>query len=555
VRNENIILKNPLVTVFICLILGSILYNSSFSFACIILSIIVFIIIFWFGGKKSTILFFLFFALGISSNYFYYSVQKANNENYLVRVTSQSYGKFTGIYKGRKVIIQGSKLNLTLGSKYLIRGDFTPSKEMDRGIVGTIYGSDYKQEKRDLISYIYNYKEGIYKKIESELGKESSAMISAVSFGYVDGLTLEQKSDMKYWGLIHIISVSGFHMALIYKLLEKLFGYKVALITCAFYTLFTGASSATLRSFLMILILKIGEKIYKEYNPISALSLSGILICLITPYSPLDLGFQLSYLATLGIIIFNTPLNKKLYKFPKYIREAMAISISPQVLTYPIVGVSIGYFSVNSLLTNLVLMPFFSIIVILGNLLLVTYWWNFVFNILVRITGAINEVINFILSFIEVISLPLMNIERELVYYYIICLACYYFIKKGVNEFKYIPAILLIPISIYIYSPITKINISNGKDIRVSYKGDIWKYRITNSKVSSINNTQFKNKKIIPLDSLGDCFYVNNNELSIRTSNRNVYSFSLIKNKEKYDIITFREDETIFILGDKVIRF
>ncbi|MBL4932976.1 ComEC/Rec2 family competence protein [Clostridium paridis] len=554
-QNENIILKNPLVTVFICLILGSIVYNSSFNLSYIILSIITFIIIFWFGGKKSTIIFFLFFLLIISSNHFYYSIPKVNDGRYIVRITNQSYGKFTGIYKGRKVIIQGSKLSFNIGSKYLISGDFTPSKEMDKGIVGIIYGGDYKQEKRDLISFIYDYKEGIYKKIESKLGKESAAMISAVSFGYVDGLTLEQKNDMKYWGLIHIISVSGFHMALIYKLLEKLFGYKVALITCAFYTLFTGASSATLRSFLMILILKIGEKIYKEYNPISSLSLSGILICLITPYSPLDLGFQLSYLATLGIILFNTPLNKKFYKYPKYLREAMAISISPQVLTYPIVGISIGYFSVNSLLTNLVLMPFFSVVVILGNLLLLTYWWNFCFDILVGVTGIINGLINLMLNFMEIISLPLMNIERELVYYYIICLGCYYFIKKGFNEFKYIPIVLLIPLSIYIYSPITKINISNGKDIRVSYKGDIWKYRVTNSKVSNISNTQYKNKSIIPLNSVGDSFYINNNIFNIRTNNKKVYRFSLIKNKEKYDIITLREDETIFILGDKVIRF
>ncbi|MEQ8155777.1 MAG: ComEC/Rec2 family competence protein [Clostridiaceae bacterium] len=550
-REDNLILKNPLVSVLASIIMGSLVYASDFNSGYIIVSLVIFLLISLLGGYKSTACIFLFFILSIGNNFFYYSIPFVPEGNYSVRITGKCFEEYKGIYKGRRILIKENYLKLNVGSRYLIRGEFMPDSDKSQGTAGIIYQEGCSYEFKDMVSYLYKYKEKVYEEIKKYSDKETAAMISAISFGYTDELSSEQKNDMKYWGLIHIVSVSGFHLAMIYKILEKTAGYKAALVVCAFYVVFTGSSSPALRAFIMIIVLKMGEKFFREYNPISALAFSGILICLTTPYSPLDLGFQLSYLATAGIILFNNRLNKYFHALPKYIRESLAISISPQILSLPVAGISIGGISLNSMLTNLILMPFFSLIVILGNLLLITYEWRGLFLVIVRISYMITILINRLLSILKYISLPIVNTEKEIIYFYIICLGCFYFVKEGFEQFKYFPAFITIPLIICIYSPLVKINIEKGRELRVSYRGRINRYNLFNNKI--IENDIYRDK--IPLNSSGDCMFVRGNNLCIKLHSNDVYCFSMTKSTEKCGIITFKEEEIIFVLGQMIIRF
>ena len=141
---------------------------------------------------------------------------------------------------------------------------------------------------------------------------------------------------MKVFGISHAIAVSGLHMAIVYGILKKLFGSKLSLVIALAYVLFTGASPSTVRAYIMILIMNFALVVKRNYNPIAAISLAGIILLIVRPYDLFSLGFVLSFLATLGIILFNKKLNKKLYKLPKKIREVVSVSISAQILTFPI---------------------------------------------------------------------------------------------------------------------------------------------------------------------------------------------------------------------------
>ena len=121
------------------------------------------------------------------------------------------------------------------------------------------------------------------------------------------------------------------------------------------YVLFTGAPASAVRAYIMILILNLGMVVKRNYSPLAALSLAGIIIILIKPYDIYNLGFILSFLATLGIILFSKKLNKKLYRLPNLFRSTIAISISAQILTFPIILLFLFYhiFSINGILKKI----------------------------------------------------------------------------------------------------------------------------------------------------------------------------------------------------------
>ncbi|WP_286904590.1 ComEC/Rec2 family competence protein [Clostridium sp. UBA1652] len=557
-KNEQILLKKPLVIIFLSILLGSVLYYLGFNVYSLILVGLFISSLYVFGGRKEILLFSFFILMSLGVNHLYYKVQTKDISNFKVRIRESYYNEYLATYKGRKIYIKGSKLKLDKGREYVINGYFKPEVDKNKGIVGTLEGKYVYGEKEDVITKLYEYREYLYNRMKSVLSEENAALVSATSFGYVDGLTSEQKDYMKYYGLIHIISVSGFHMALIYKLLNKIFDYRITLLICVVYAVFTGASAATLRSLFMIIILKLGEALYKKYDALSALCFSGIILCLISPYNALDLGFQLSYLATLGIVLFNNKLDRCFYKFPKYLREAMAISISPQILTYPILGVTIGYFSLNVVISNIILMPFFTLIVILGNLLLLLSVWDKLFIVTLKVCEFISVIIDGLINLLNHVSIPLIPLEREVMFYYIICFGSFIFVKKGIKAFRKLPLVFLIPVAISIYSPFPKVDIDKNKEIRVSYRGEISKYIVEDNKIKEKDALTGINKRYIdkiPLAKGESYIILSKGLLGIKTPSKEIYCFSINQNNPNYDIIQLNNNERFLVVKNKIIRF
>lgn len=557
-KNQQILLKKPLVIIFLSILLGSVLYYLGFNVYSLILVGLFISSLYVFGGRKEILLFSFFILMSLGINHLYYKVQTKDISNFKVRIRESYYNEYLATYKGRKIYIKGSKLKLDKGREYVINGYFKPEVDKNKGIVGTLEGKYVYGEKEDVVTKLYEYREYLYNRMKSVLSEENAALVSATSFGYVDGLTSEQKDYMKYYGLIHIISVSGFHMALIYKILNKIFDYRITLLICVVYAVFTGASAATLRSLFMIIILKLGEALYKEYDALSALCFSGIILCLLSPYNALDLGFQLSYLATLGIVLFNNKLDRYFYKFPKYLREAIAISISPQILTYPILGVTIGYFSLNVVVSNIILMPFFTLIVILGNLLLLLSVWDKLFIITLKACEFISVLIDGLINLLNHVSIPLIPLEREVMFYYIICFGSFIFVKKGINAFRKLPLVFLIPVAISIYSPFPKIDIDKNKEVRVSYRGEISKYIVEDDKIKEKDALTGINKRYIdkiPLAKGESYIILSKGLLGIKTPSKEIYCFSINQNNPNYDIIQLNNNERFLVVKNKIIRF
>ncbi|MCB2288765.1 ComEC/Rec2 family competence protein [Clostridium sp. CS001] len=414
-----------------------------------------------------------FFIIGTANYYAYFNINLPNSQNLKVRISEKS--KYNCIAKSgnKKILLEGNVFKLTEGRSVWVKGNFYKKAVYERGIVGTYKVNDYKICNEDLISKIESFRRDLYEKFSKILGKEKSAIVMAVCFGDSGYIEKIQKEDFKKLGISHVVSVSGLHMSIVYKALELIIGYKVALLFSFGYMIFTGGKASTIRAFIMIFILKISSKIYKKYDSLSSLSLAAVILLIIRPFSILDIGFMLSFLCVLGIIVYNKKMKKVLYRLPKVLNESFSLSISSQVFSMPYVVFALKTFSIGFVLSNLLLLPFYTVVVILGNACLVSSLIDPIFNL-------INYGLFTVLMILEFIQKSLALALPELIYFsYIDSLVvfglyiCYLGIKKGYEQFKYVPLCIIFIFAFQnykVFPEISYINVNNNDIVLLQYK-------------------------------------------------------------------------------------
>lgn len=334
----------------------------------------------------------LFFFLGILSFAIYFGAEPGINTE--LRLTDQKYYNLIGEYKGRKVLIKGETKDLALGEKITASGKFEREQEYKKGIIGSYYIESYEKHKPDIITAFSRVKRDMYIRFNEKLGEENSAVLMALCFGDTAYLTKSQMNEFNRMGVIHAISVSGFHMALVYGVLDRLLGARAALALAFAYAIFTGCQAATLRAFLMIFILKMSGFAFKNYDSISSISMAALFLIVIKPWYIGDIGFMLSFLSTLGIILYYRKFTFFFWRLPGMLRETVSICLSAQLFSLPYIAFSLQQFSPGFILGNLILMPFYTVLVILGNAALLLSPVIPLFNILCGITGLIMEALN-----------------------------------------------------------------------------------------------------------------------------------------------------------------
>ena len=552
---------NPMPYIFGMFILGTITYKSFYKYQwlAIIIASCFFALIYFLKELKITLIMILFFSVSIVNNIYYYNYIPSSMEK--ITITSVKMYGISGEIKGRKVYISGNLKEAKVGEKILARGEFIGDLEIVRGNIGTFNIEEYKKLKDNFVSKLYKIREKIFFSIKEKLGSRRASLVSSIAFGYTEFLDDEDKENMKFLGLLHAVSVSGLHMALVYRALRKIFGKKYTPFIAFLYVLFTGAPISTIRAYIMLLCMSMASPMRRNYNPLAGLSLAGVIILILKPYGVFEVGCVLSFLATLGIILFNKNLNKTLYKLPKFLREGLSLTLSAQVFTFPVLILTFKEFSFNFIIGNIVLAPIITGIVLIGNLLVITWWIPFIFNYICFITYYVTVVMDKAIYLIGKFTVPIFYFNENISFMYLILLMTFYFYKKGYKKFIYLPIMTLIYIMILIYSPIPKLKYYNEGAYLLSYKGD--RVLIALKKEVDLNNLKkvcaankvYKNLKNIrmgeniTLEKIGDDFV-------LKSLNKK-YLLKLWKEKKEseYDIIDFsrRDFNEVIILKNKVL--
>ena len=215
------------------------------------------------------------------------------------------------------------------------------------------------------------YREQLASLLEDIPTKRVRGLLQAILTGDKALISREEKRWFAASGVMHLLAVSGLHVGLIAALplfllkqssrrIPKLSFLLFSLLLVWTYTFLTGAAASTMRAAIMLSIAAIGIYAGRRNEGIHVLLTSGLTLLILFPKIIFDIGFQLSFAAVGGILlwspILNRHLNVRVLRWNK-LRSAIAVSISAQGFTTPFSLYYFGLFPVYFLPANLILIP------------------------------------------------------------------------------------------------------------------------------------------------------------------------------------------------------
>lgn len=320
---------------------------------------------------------------------------------------------------------------LEYGDKVKLQGEFkAPSKQRNYGgyddtkylktlkIVGRMKVNQVEvvgKKQRNIISQSsYELKLKIKEKIDIYFEEEKASLLKGLLLGETKEIQEDVRESFQILNISHVLAISGMHINYIIigigLLLKKLLGKKktkiVTIIVLISYTFITGFSPSIMRAVVMGIIV-IGEGIvYRKSDIWNAMATSLLGILFYNPFLILNVGLQLSYLGTIGIILFRDIVlqfldrfqGKKKLKIIKKAKEIIAVSLSAQIMIFPIVLYHFNMVGIYFLITNLLVSVIIGPIIILGFFCIVV---SFIFY---PMTKIFSFVLNIGLGFLNLIS-------------------------------------------------------------------------------------------------------------------------------------------------------
>jgi competence protein ComEC len=225
--------------------------------------------------------------------------------------------------------------------------------------------------------------DGIFKQYVP--GERQYSIISALVIGVKSGLDDELKTAYSNAGIMHILAVSGMHVALIFQSLFLIIGRLktskygnflfafIVLTSIWFFAFITGLSASVLRAVVMFSFITIGDITGRQKSIYNNFFLSAFALLLLDPFLIMDVGFQLSYLAVLGI----TYLYPRIYELKEvkgkaldYLWQLTSMSLAAQLVTFPLSIFYFHQFPTYFLLANILLIPITIVAMYAGIVLL-----------------------------------------------------------------------------------------------------------------------------------------------------------------------------------------
>ncbi|SDK96624.1 competence protein ComEC [Clostridium cochlearium] len=543
-------MERPLIFYSISLFLGcflSAVFNENIYIILIIILLIHIIIYFTLKEIKFTIIMFLFSILGIINFNIYFNFQP--NTQPLIRIDNKLTYKVEGNIKGRKIILKNNIKELEEGQLIKVEnGTFKRNIIYEKGIIGEYNIQNYTIKNVDIKSKIYTIKRSISNKFIKNLGKKRGAIVVSLCFGDSSYLEKEDKDNIKKLGVIHALSVSGFHLALVYRIFEIVFNMKVAIILSYLYLIFTGFKYSTIRAFIMILVIKLSDKFYKKYDSLSSISLAFLIILFLKPYAFMEVGFMLSFLATLGILVFNKRISRCIYFLPSKLNSAISLSLSSQVFLIPYISFTLKELSPGFLLGNIFLMPIFSMIIIIGIIGTVIFPFKYVFNFAIMLLKNLCIFLEGAIYILTKLCPDLIYVENVFGLFIISIYICFMLYKTGKIKYKYLPLFLLVAVFFNMYTIFPKIYILKNKKINatiIKYKDKsimYCDYDIENGKYVLEIKDNFNIDKVIQNYNQYIPVYIKENKLKSINYYKEYFQQN-INNYDSYDIICMKSND------------
>lgn len=390
--------------------------------------------------------------------------EKEFKDTYKVKIVSK--GKYENSYLILKVN-KKEKLNLEYGDKIQISGKFV-KPSVRRNYNGFDYSSYLKSLKlhgsikadnikiisknnaNKLLTFANKLNLKIKKNISILLKDKYSSIFTGLILGDTSKIEEDIENDFKIANISHILAISGMHITYIIIgveiIIKKFIGKRrtrfVTMVILILYMFITGFSPSVVRASIMGILVLFSKLIYRKNDIWTSISLSLLILLIYNPYLITNVGLQLSYLGTIGIICFNKnvynflrrfkiknkkiryKINRKIILFIDKIKEILSVTLSAQIVILPIMIFNFNilgiYFFISNILVSLIIGP----VIIIGFVCILISFLSIEIAKLLAIFMEIG--IKFLINISEISHLPFSKIYLptpkiyHIIFYYIL---------------------------------------------------------------------------------------------------------------------------------------
>jgi len=280
------------------------------------------------------------------------------------------------------------------------------------------------------------------KTIDGILPYPQSALLSGIILGNQSSLPFYFRQQLQTTSTIHIVVVSGQNLTIlagfIMSLVSILGRRKTIILTLfviVFYSLITGFGVPVVRAAIMAGLAYTGKLMGKEGTGWWILFLTGGLMLLYQPNWLLNISFQLSFLATFGVVVVAPIFSEAINKIPKLIREDFAVTLAAQLMVLPVIAYNFNQISLAGLIANSLVLWSIPLVMISGFLAMMIGLVN---NLLGTVVGLIPGILLtyfiYIVQFFSKIPGASFNISQTSILmwvgYYLILGVVFYKVSK-----------------------------------------------------------------------------------------------------------------------------
>lgn len=320
----------------------------------------------------------------VTNTYDKYIAKNLSGDKFLIYIPSQK----NEIKKGTMLELSGE---FALPDVSRNTGGFNYRRYLNsQKIYGSVFVSKYFTIEIPKFNFFYYIQEDIYQTMSKLLPKNEMGLTLGMMIGETKDISEDIMENFKNTGITHLVAVSGsnvvYVMLLVQFIFNKLIGKRATNFVSIFFIIIfmfvSGASSSVVRASIMVIMTLIANILHLKSDTINNIAFSALLLTIINPLILYDVGFVLSFGGTIGIVliskdfsrIFEKLFNKifeklgvnKFQKFLNSLVETLAVTCSAQLILTPIMLYYFNTFSLLSIVTNLIVVPFSGFITILG---------------------------------------------------------------------------------------------------------------------------------------------------------------------------------------------
>lgn len=216
-----------------------------------------------------------------------------------------------------------------------------------------------------LLSLLYDLKHRLQQALTLYLPEPQAGLAQGILLGVKAAMSNDLEEALARTGLTHIVVVSGYNLTVVATLLQLLTAKRlrrslsllVSLTGVVAFTLMAGATPPVLRAAIMVTMTLLARAVGRESDALTSLLFTAALLLGVSPLTLWDVSFQLSFLATLGLVVLAPPMERLLQRLPLALGAIVATSLAAQIMTAPVIALNFHRLSLISPLANVLVQP------------------------------------------------------------------------------------------------------------------------------------------------------------------------------------------------------